>query len=88
MMNLHKMDSRLQMNEFLTQKELRKMDLPQIEHEVETLKQKLEAAIKGVTIINGRKFEVSKNEIVHEFVHDSEDEQGGEPEIAGVLKMV
>ena len=70
--------------ELYNQKELRKMDLCQIEREVENLRQKLEAAMKAGTISNGKKFEVSKNEIVHEFLHDSEDEHAVEPEIAGV----
>jgi hypothetical protein len=74
------------MTEFYTQKELRKMDLQQVERELEALKIKLETAIKGVTICNGKKFEVSKNEIVHEFLHDSDDEHAGDSEIAGGLK--
>jgi hypothetical protein len=74
------------MTEFYSQKELRKMDLQQVERELEALKIKLETAIKGVTICNGKKFEVSKNEIVHEFLHDSDDELAGDSEIAGVLK--
>jgi hypothetical protein len=40
--------------------------------------------MKAGTISNGKKFEVSKNEIVHEFLHDSEDEHAVEPEIPGV----
>ena len=35
-------------------------------------------------INNGKQFDVSKNEIVHEFLHDSEDEHRVEPEIAGL----
>jgi uncharacterized protein YxjI len=62
------------------------MDLQEVEKELETLKNKLEIAIKGVTICNGKKFEVSKNEIVHEFLHDSDDEHAGDSEIAGALK--
>lgn len=65
-------------------RDLRKRGLPQIERELEALKSKLEAAMRACTISNGKKFEVSKNEIVHEFLHDSEDEHTVEPEIAGV----
>jgi uncharacterized protein YxjI len=85
-LNFKTVDSKVQINEFYTQKELRKMDLQEVEKELETLKNKLEIAIKGVTICNGKKFEVSKNEIVHEFLHDSDDEHAGDSEIAGALK--
>ena len=85
-MNFPAVESKLHISEFCTQNELRKMDLQQIERELESLKIKLETAIKGVTICNGKKFEVSKNEIVHEFLHDSEDEHAGDSEIAGDLK--
>ncbi len=82
-LDLHRVESRHGYERYNT-RELRKMDLAQIERELETLKSKLEAAMKAGTISNGKKFEVSKNEIVHEFLHDSEDEHAVEPEIAGV----
>jgi hypothetical protein len=85
-LNFPTVESKHLISEFYTQKELRKMDLQQIERELEALKIKLETAIKGVTICNGKKFEVSKNEIVHEFLHDSDDEHAGDSEIVGVLK--
>ena len=46
--------------------------------------QNIDSAMKSGVISNGKKFDVSKNEIVHEFLHDSEDEHYVEPEIAGI----
>ncbi len=54
---------------------MRKLDLPTIDKEIELVKKQIDIAINEDRVQNGRKVSlVGKNEIVNEYLYDSEEE--------------
>ena len=59
----------------LSHREVRKLDLPTIDKEIELVKKQIDFAINEDRVQNGRKVSlVGKNEIVNEYLYDSEEE--------------